>query len=143
MRDYFLSSCTMGHFLFSVLSKNGSINVDQLTRRYALYSVCLSACPSVMSVYLSFLLPVCLSVRCLFAAFLLSVCRCLLFRQSTNIPVCLLAVCVCISVRVCVIPKKRCQRRQQTFRAHRRKENYNSSNWPVYHVITVTLVHKN
>ena len=46
-------------------------------------------------------------------------------------------------VFVCVKPKKRCPRQHQTFHAHKQKENYNFSNWPVHQLITVTLVHKN
>ena len=44
---------------------------------------------------------------------------------------------------VCVTPKKRCQRQQQTFHAQEQKENYNSSNWPVHQLIAIALVHKN
>ena len=38
-----------------------------------------------------------------------------------------------------VILKKRCQRQQRTLHTHGQNENYNSSNWTIHQLITVTL----
>ena len=46
-------------------------------------------------------------------------------------------------MRVCHTEEKgACQKQQQTFHAHKQKEHYNSSNWPVHQLSTITLGHK-